>query len=182
MLKKIAGWIAVLAILVLTGCAGPGQRKEIALTVPPVDGGRGPDRLTIVVHDRQVPTWLLDRDKLALNYLVKGPAVSEKQLAAVKAVEGACREYSRLSRPHPAVTIGIHSLLFGITNGFGLRIASEAYRGTRADEYWRYGSVTGAVSGAASGLVLSGDQKVSPFEDCGEEVFFAAPRGIRILR
>lgn len=181
MFKTVVQGLAMLASVVLLGaCAGPGERKEIQVLVPQLEAGKPADEVILVVHDRQVPKYWLDRDRVALNYLVKGK-VSEGQKNAVDAVEKGCREYAKLANSHPAVTIGSHALLFGSLGAIGGAWASNAFPRTHAGEYAEYVGKLGTTSGAGSGIVYGGGERVYSFENCGEEVLRKAPRGVTVL-
>lgn len=160
--------IAVLAMTVLlAACAGPGPRVNISVAMP--DG----EKATIVAHQQAVPDWMLDRSKLALNYIVKGN-VSEKQLAAVAEAERACRIYTDTVRPHELVAVVANGIVYGlVTAPFG-GLASYALPGASARQYTEYVGIVSAGGGTASGIVQSGG-KTYTFENCGRDLFGIFP-------
>ncbi|MFA5996204.1 MAG: hypothetical protein WC790_00560 [Candidatus Paceibacterota bacterium] len=160
--------IAVLAMTVLLGaCAGPGPRVNISVTMP--DG----ERATIVAHQQAVPDWMLDRGKLALNYIVKGE-VGAKQLAAVAETERACRIYTDTVRPSNLVGVVSSGVLYAAAGFIGVGIGSQAFTGAVQSEYATYGAWASGVSGTANGVVTLGGQTYT-FENCGREVLGLFP-------
>ena len=163
--------IAVLAMttVLLTACAAPGARTEIPVTMPGIHGGTA----TIVTHHQTVPDWMLDRGKLALNYIVKGK-VSAEQLGAVAEAERACRIHTDTSRPSELVAVVLNGIVYGlVTAPFG-GLASHALPGANAGQYAEYVGIVSAGGGTASGIVQSGG-KTYTFENCGQNLFAVFP-------
>lgn len=166
--------IAILAILA-GGCVGPGKVVRIPVTMP--DG----ERATIVAHDQQVPDWMLDMDKLAINYVVKGD-VDKKQLAAVAETEKACRLYTGIVRPNNLVAVLSGGVLYAAAGAFGVGIGSMAIPGTVAGQYAQYGAAALGTAGTANGIIVLGGQTYT-FENCGREVLYLFPGyKVRVLQ
>ncbi len=176
MFRKLFQRLAVLAaVLILTACAGPGRRMTIPLTMPQGEVA------TIVAHNQTVPDWMLDRDKLALNYIVKGD-VSAKQLAAASEAERACRIYTGTVRPNNLVTVFSQGVLYGLAGYLGVGLGAKlAFSGAQFTDYGTYGGVAGAFGGSVNGVVTSGGQTYT-FENCGREVLMLFPGyDVRVL-
>jgi hypothetical protein len=162
MKRNMAG-LAILLVAILTGaCAGPGMRKDIPINMP-----RG-EKATIVAHNQIAPDWMLDKDKLALNYIVKGEVTNE-QLAAVAEAERACRIYTGTTRPNKLVAVLSSGILYGTAGFIGVGLGSQAFKGVNSLAYGAYGGVAGFTGGIANGIVNMGGQTYS-FENCGREV------------
>lgn len=164
-MKKIQRWIAILASMTLGACAGPGALTKISLT----DENGQP--ATLIAHNQMVPDWMLDRDQLALNYLVKGD-VGEKQLAAIAESERACKIFTKTVRPNNLVAVVSSGAIYTLAGGIGLYFGSAAFTGAthlyqrQSAEYGAYASGTG---GTANGLITLGGQTYT-FENCGTQV------------
>lgn len=158
--------IAAIAALLLSACA-PGEVTRIPVTMP--DG----ERATIVAHDQQAPDWMLSRNKLALNFIVKGD-VSDRQLAAVSEAERACRIYTGTVRPSNLVAVLSNGALYASTGYVGIGLGATAFTGVSASEYAVYGATAGGFAGAANGIVTLGGQTYT-FENCGREIFDVFP-------
>ncbi len=167
--------VAVLAVLLIAGCATQGDAVRIGITMP--DG----ERATIVAHNQSVPNWMLARESLALNFIVKGD-VSAKQLAAVAETERACRIYTGTVRPNQLVAVLSSGVLYAIAGGIGVGLASQAYPRAVMSEYARYGATTGGFAGMANGVVNLGGQTYT-FENCGAGVLSLFPGyDVRVIR
>ncbi|MBU6388752.1 hypothetical protein KGQ72_02685 [Patescibacteria group bacterium] len=161
-------WLAaILVSLMLGACAGVGPATKIGVTMP--DG----EKATIVAHNQSVPDWMLAKDKLALNYIVKSD-VSAKQLAAVAEAERACRIYTGTVRPNNLVTVISNGAIYAIAGGIGVGLGAKAFPGAVYREYQRYGAAAGLFAGAANGMVTLGGQTYT-FENCGREVLALFP-------
>lgn len=173
-MKRMFGLLAILASVLLSACASVGPATKISVTMP--DG----ESATIVAHSQSVPDWLLKRDSLALNYVVKGE-VSEKQLAAVAETERACRIYTDTVRPSNLVAVLSHGVLYAIAGYIGVGIGSQAITGTVRSEYAEYGAWASGAAGLANGVVTLGGQTYT-FENCGREVLGLFPGyNVRVL-
>lgn len=174
---KIKVCLAVLASLLLSACATQGPPKYIGVTMP--DG----EKATIVAHNQSVPDYMLSRDSMKLNYIVKG-GVSEKQLAAVAETERACRIYTETVRPHSLVAVLSSGVIYSIAGAAGLYFGSAAFAGaTHAlqKEYAEYGAWASGTGGTANGLISLGGQTYT-FESCGREIFTLFPGyNVRVL-
>ena len=159
--------LTALVAMLVTGCAGPGAVKKIPLIMP-----RG-EKATIVAHNQQVPDWMISRDKLALNFIVKGD-VSAEQLAAVAEAERACRIYTGTVRPNNLVAVLSSGILYGAAGFIGVGIGSQAFPGAKFGQYAPYGAYATGVAGLANGIVSLGGQTYT-FENCGGEVFRLFP-------
>lgn len=161
------GLAILLMAVMVTACAGPGVRKEIPFTMP--EG----EKLTIVVHNQIATDWMLSKDKLALNYIVKGD-VSEKQLAAIATVEENCRIYTGAKQPNKLVAVLSSGILYGTAGFIGIGLGSQAFKGVNSLAYGAYGGVAGFTGGVANGVVNLGSQSYI-FENCGRDVFNTSP-------
>jgi hypothetical protein len=158
----------------IAGCAGPGELKSISVTMP------GGERATIIAHNQQVPDWMLSREKLAFNYVVKGD-VSERKLAAVGEAERACRVYTESVRPHNLVAVLSQGVLYAAAGYVGVGIGAHAFTGANATQYAKYGAAATGFAGAANGMVTMGGQTYT-FENCGREVLALFPNyEVRVL-
>lgn len=169
-MKKITRWIAILASITLGACAGPGALTKIPISMP--DG----EKATIVAHNQSVPDWMLDKDKLALNYIIKGE-VSEKQLAAVAEAERACKIFTGTVRPSNLVAVLSSGAIYALAGATGLYFGSAAFTG--ATQVYRnqsaeYGAWASGTGGAANGLITLGGQTYT-FENCGREILTMFP-------
>ncbi len=166
--------VILAAALLLGACASPGGIREIPLQMP--DGGQA----TIVAHNQSVPDWMLAKDKLALNFIVKG-SVSAEQLAAVAAAEKACRLYTGTVRPNDVVSVFANGALYGIAGYIGGGVGSQAFPHAVFSQYARYSGYATGLGGLANGIVSLGGQTYT-FESCGREVFGLFPEyRVRIL-
>ncbi len=166
--------VILAAVFLLGACASPGGIREIPLSMP--DGGQA----TIVAHNQSVPDWMLARDKLALNFIVKGK-VSDQQLAAVAAAEKACRLYTGTVRPNDLVSVLSNGVLYGVAGYIGGDLGSRAFPGAVPSQYGRYTGDATSLGGMANGIVSLGGQTYT-FESCGREVFGLFPEyRVRIL-
>ena len=174
-MKNVLCRIAILAsIIVLNACATQGERINIPITMP--DG----ERATIVAHNQATPDWMLARDSLKLNYIVKG-GVTAKQLAAVATTEKACKIYTDTVRPNNLVAVLANGALYALAGGIGVGLGSQAFAGARFSEYSQYGAAASGFGGAANGIVTTGGQTYT-FESCGREVLTLFPGyDVRVL-
>ncbi len=175
MKKKLQCFVAILASVVLLGaCATQGERKEILVTV-------GKEKATIVAHKQSLPDWMLDRDTLTLNYIVKGN-VSKKQLAAIAETERACRIYTDTVRPSNLVAVLSHGALYATAGYIGVGVGSQVFAGAIQSQYAEYGAWATGIVGMANGIITLGGQ-VYTFENCGREVLALFPgyEKVRIL-
>lgn len=169
-------WIAVLASMIffLTSCASVGERKNIPVTI-------GNERVTIVAHNQPLPDWLLDKDTMAINYIVKGD-VSEKQLAAVAETERACRIYTNTVRPGNLVAVLSHGVLYATAGYIGVGVGSRVFAGTVQSQYAEYGAWATGIVGMANGIVTFSGQTYT-FENCGREILALFPQyKVRVLQ
>ena len=152
----------------LGACAGPGELTKIPVEMP------NGQRATILAHDQQVPDWMLDRDQLALNYVVKND-VSNEQLKAVAAVEKSCRLYTGTVRPNNLVAVVLNGALYFATGfPFGGLAATTAFEGAHFVPYGKYVGTVSGGGGIANGIVQLGGQTYT-FENCGQEVLNMFP-------
>lgn len=165
--RKVYQGLATVAVLVLTACAGPGARVEIPIEMP------GGQKATIVAHNQQFPDWMLNRNELAMNYIVKG-SVTEKQLAAVARAEESCRIYTNVVRPNNLVAVLSSGVLYAAAGFIGVGLGSQAFTNARFNEYAQYGGAASGVAGAANGTISLGGQTYT-FENCGREVMSLFP-------
>jgi len=165
--KNMAGLAILLMAIVVSACAGPGMRKDIAITMP------GGEKATIIAHNQILPDWMLDKDRLALNYLIKGE-ITEKQLAAVAEAERACRIYTGTTRPNKLVAVLSSGILYGTAGFNGVGLGSQAFKGANSWAYGAYGGVAGFTGGIANGIVNLGSQTYT-FENCGREILNIFP-------
>jgi hypothetical protein len=156
-----------LSAAILSACASPGELVAISLTMP-----RG-EQATMYAHNQQVPDWLLDTNRLALNYIVLGKATAE-QVAAVAEAERACRIYTKTVRPNEWVAVGLNGALYLAAGFVGGGAGSQVFSGAN---FIKYGLDTGAVYGAgglANGVIQMGG-KTYTFENCGREILNLFP-------
>ena len=155
--------VAIVAMTVfLDACAGPGALTRIPVTMP--EG----QRATIVAHNQHAPDWMLAKNKLALNYIVKGD-VSATQLAAVAETEHACRIYTDTVRPNNWVSVLSSGVLYAAAGYIGVGLGSHAFSGAVHAQYARYGAWATGVAGTANGVITLGGQTYT-FENSGREV------------
>lgn len=174
MKTTLHGLVILAAAFMLGACASPGGIRKIPLQMP--DG----ERATIVAHNQSVPDWMLARDKLALNFIVKGD-VSRQQLAAVAAAEKACRLYTGTVRPNDVVSVLSSAALYGVAGYIGGGVGSQAFPGAVFSQYARYTGYATGLGGLANGIVSLGGQTYT-FENCGREVFGLFPEyEVRVL-
>jgi len=153
--------VATLAT-VIAGCFGPGSVNRIPLTMP------GGEKATIVAHNQQVPDYMLSPSKVALNFIVKGN-VSEKQLAAVAAVEDACRVYTNDVTPSDLVAVVSGGVVYGIAGFIGVGAGSQAFAGASFVEYGMYGAAAGGLGGMANAFISNRAGRTYTFQNCGRE-------------
>ncbi len=170
MKKKLQWFVAILAMLAVSACATQGERKEILVTM-------GKEKATIVAHEQSLPDWMLDRDTLTLNYIVKGN-VSKKQLAAVAETERACRIYTDTVRPSNLVAVLSQGALYAGAGYIGVGIGSQVFTGAIQSQYAEYGAWATGIVGMANGIITIGGQTYT-FENCGREVLALFP-GYRV--
>ncbi len=174
MKTMLHGLVILAAVSMLGACASPGGIRKIPLQMP--DGGQA----TIVAHSQSVPDWMLARNTLALNFIVKGN-VSNQQLAAVAAAEKACRIYTGTVRPNDVVSVLSNGALYGVAGYLGGGVGSQAFPGAVFSQYARYSGYATGLGGIANGIVSLGGQTYT-FESCGREVFGLFPEyQVRIL-
>ncbi len=175
-MKNAISWTAILASAVILGaCASPGAVTKIPVNMP------NGEKATIVAHSQSAPDWLMDRSKLALNYMVKGE-VSKEQLAAVAEGERACRIYTDTVRPSNLVAVASSGVLYAAAGFIGVGIGSQALTGAVQSEYAMYGAWASGVAGAANGMMTMGGQTYT-FENCGREVLALFPQyEVRVLQ
>ncbi len=175
-MKALHVFVATLAAMLLGACAGPGARTEIPLEMP------NGEKATIVAHNQQVPDYMLDRSRLALNYIVKGAEVQPEELAAVMKTTEACRLYTKEVRPNNLVAVISQGVVYAVAGGVGVGIGAKAFAGAKSSEYAQYGAWAGGMSGAANGLVTLGGQTYT-FENCAKEALALFPQyKVRILQ
>lgn len=173
-MKTFIGRIAILAtVILISACAGPGARTEIPVSMP--DG----EKMTIVAHKQTVPDWMLDRDNLALNYVIMGE-MSAKQLAAVAEAERACRLYAGTVRPSNLVNVMSQGALYALAGYVGVGIGSQAFAGAIKGQYAKYGAWATGTAGLANGAVTIAGQTYT-FENCGREIL-PSHYGVRVLQ
>ena len=163
-------------MLLTTGCFGPGLVARTPLVMP--DG----EKATIIGHNQIVPDWMLADTDRALNYVVKGD-VSEKQLAAVAAVEDACRMYVDDVHPSNLVAVGTSAVLYALSGFLGVGAGSQALPGSTSFLlYGGYGAAATGLAGVANGVITLGG-KTYTFQNCGREVLDLFPQyKIRVLQ
>lgn len=172
-------WLAILAMLVLGGCATSGQRVEIPITMP--NGSSA----TIYTQNETMPTWTRSLDSFQLSFVVKNKATGE-QLAAVAALDKGCKIQTKAAHPHMMVSIIANGLLYGTAGAVGLYFGSGALPGVARgmqNAYGEYGGVASGSSGVASGVVSSSGRKYT-YENCAANtlaLFQEYARDIRIL-
>lgn len=175
MLQKLFQGLAVLAALVLAGCASTGGgRTEIV-------GSVGSNKTyTIVAHNKSLPDWMSPSDQL--NYVVKGKGVSAEQLRAVSDVERSCRLYTDAVHPSKLVAVLSSTAIYALAGYVGVGSgAHAAFKGASFSEYGKYGGAATGLSGAANGTITLGGRTYT-FENCGREVFGLFPEtGVRVL-
>lgn len=159
--------LAVFAALFLGGCATQGDPVRISIAMP------GGERATMVAHPQSVPDWMLARDGLKLNYLVKTD-VSERQLKAVAEVERACRIYTGTVRPSNLALVLSHGILYAAAGFVGVGIGANAFDFVKPSQYAEYGAWASGLGGTANGIVTLGGQTYT-FENCGREVMGLFP-------
>ncbi len=161
--------------LALNACFGPGEMKKIAVVMP--DKGQA----TIIAHNQQVPDWLLARDKLAVNFAVRGD-VSEKQLAAVAESERACRIYTKTVRPNNLVAVLADGVLYGTAGFLGVGLGAMAIPGAIFRQYALYGASALGTAGVANGVFELGGQTYT-FDNCASTVMSLFPEyKVRVLQ
>lgn len=175
MKKNLFCFLAILASVFLSACAGVGNAKMILLTMP------NGENATIVAHKQSAPDWMLDRDKLRLNFIVKG-GVSESQLEAIASAEHACRIYTKTVRPSNLVAVFSEGILYAAAGYIGVGYGARAFVGTVPHQYAVYGAWATGMAGAANGIITLGGQTYT-FENCGREVLDLFPGyEVRVLQ
>lgn len=174
-MKKSMKGVAIATALMLAGCATQGPAEYIHGTMP-----HG-EKYTMVVHPQSVPDWMLDPDKLKLNWVVKGD-VTRDELAAVASVQGSCRLYTHDVRPSQLAAVFLNGVLYAGAGFLGIGLGSEAFAGARFAEYAKYGAAGEGVPGVANGIVTLGGATYT-FENCGRTVLDLFPNyGVHILQ
>jgi len=135
----------------LAGCAGPGKLTRKSVTMP------NGEKITVVTHNQKVPDWMLSKNKLSLNYIVKGE-VTDSQLAAISAVEKAGREYTKKVRPSDWTTVLSSGIFYAAAGYAGVGLGSMAFHGAVSNEYALYGAAATGFSGLVNGLIMRGGQ------------------------
>lgn len=166
-LKRSRTAILAVATLFFGACASPGGMIKEPITMP------NGEKATIVAHSQSVPDWMLDKDKLALNYIVRGE-VSEKQLAAVAETERACRIYTGTVRPNNLVAVLSSGGLYALAGYVGVGVGSRAFTGAVQSQYAKYGAWASGTAGIANGMITVGGQTYT-FENCGREILGMFP-------
>jgi len=169
---------AILAAAVaLGGCVGPGQMRIIRATMP------GGESATIVAHNQQVPDYWLDKDRLALNFVVKSD-VSQTQLAAISSAENACRIYTDTVTPNDLVAVISGGIVYGATGFLGLGLGSQAIS-PMLDfvRYGKYGAAAGGMGGVANAFISNRAGRTYTFQNCGRELLDLFPQyKVRVLQ
>ena len=166
--KNLFQGLAVLVMsFILVACAGPGARTEIPVTMP------NGEKATIVAYRQSVPDWMIARDKLAINYIVKGE-MSPARLAAVAEAERACRVYTGVVRPSELIAVLSSGILYAAAGFVGVGWGSQAFAGAVASEYAKYGAAATGFAGVANGVISQGG-KTYTFENCGKEILSLFP-------
>lgn len=168
MKKNLYAGLAVLAALLLVGCVSVGERVTIPIVAP--DG----ERLTIYAHQQSVPDWMLARDSLKLNFMVKGE-VSEKQLQLISTVEKSCKLFTDTVRPNEAVAIFANGALYAVAGFIGVGLGSQYFQGAKFIEYAMYGGSATGFAGLANGVITLGGQTYT-FENCSREALSRLPQ------
>lgn len=168
--------LTVLATLaVLGGCATQGPPEMMSETFP-----RG-EVITLVAHNQSVPSYLLDREKLKLNYFIRGSEVNEEQLLAIAKTEKMCRFHTRKAQPSNLVAVLSSGILYAIAGFAGVGSGSQVFDGAKFLEYGPYGAAATGMAGVASGTIaLAGN--VYTFENCGKDILAdLSSYGVRVL-
>ncbi len=165
---------AVLAAIFHTACVGPGAVTTIPVTI---EGKRA----TIIAHNQWAPDSWIDRDQMALNYVVLGH-INEKQILAVAETERACRIYTGVVHPGNLVAVVSDGILYATYGFLGFGIASQVIAGAKAVEGAIGGAAITGSAGAARSTVSLGN-RIYTFENCGREVIALFPEyGVRIIQ
>ena len=175
-MKRRLVLIAVVTVAMFgIGCAGPGTLEKFSATYP--EG----EVLTVAVHDQKVPSWMLAKDKLAINYMVKGE-ITPKQLAAVETTEKLCRLYTGKAQPSDLVLVLSQGVLYGLAGYTGVGLGAHAFgSAVHPNEYAQYGASATGLSGVANGTISLGG-KVYTFENCSREALdIMSQYGVRVL-
>ncbi|KKW43560.1 MAG: hypothetical protein UY97_C0003G0065 [Parcubacteria group bacterium GW2011_GWB1_57_6] len=173
-MRKKLKVIAILATGMLLGaCAGPGKVIRVPFNI---NGQNG----TMVVHDQQVPNWMLDGDALAMNFFVKGE-VTQNQLAAIAEGERVCRIYADATHPSNLVAVVSDGALYGVLGYIGAGIGAHAFPRAIPDEYAEYVGTVAAASGVGTGIRSIGSKKYS-FENCSQNMMANFMSSVRVLR
>lgn len=175
--RSILCCIALLVAVWLSGCVGPGQVRAIPVTMP------GGERATIIAHDQQVPDYWLDKDRLALNFVVKSD-VSQTQLAAIGAAENACRIYTNAVTPNDLVAVISGGIVYGATGFVGLGLGSQAISDMLSFvRYGKYGAAAGGMGGVANAFIANRAGRTYTFQNCGRETLDLFPQyKVRVLQ
>ncbi|GEM_PF-3048653 len=167
--------LAVLAIL-LGACVGPGERREIPISMP------NGEKFTLVAHNQTVPDWMLDRNKLALNYIMKGNTRDKNLSAAIAEAERGCRLFTNTARPSNLVAVISNGIIYAVAGYVGIGIGSRAFTGAVQHQYATYGAWASGTAGLANGTVTLGGQTYT-FENCAREIFDRLPSyEVRVLQ
>jgi len=175
-MKNVIYKIAILAMTVFLGaCASAGDAKRISLTMP------NGESVTVVAHNQSVPDWMLNRDRMKLNFIVKGN-VSESQLLAVASTEKACRIYTKTVRPSNLVAVLSETVLYAAAGYIGVGYGAKAFVGTVPHQYAVYGAWATGMAGTANGIITLAGQTYT-FENCGREILDLFPGyDVRVLQ
>ena len=170
----IARWVALLATFTIIGCAGPGTLTRIPVQMP------NGEKVTVMAHNQKVPDWMLSKNKLAFNFMVKGE-VTDTQLAAVKSTERAGRIYVKRVRPNDWVSVISNGFIYAAAGYVGVGLGSMAFPGSIPHQYAVYGAAATGLSGLVNGLIMRGGQTYT-FEEFGRATFgFFPGYGITVL-
>jgi len=170
----VARLFAFLATIALLAGCGAGDLIRIPVQMP------NGEKVTIVAHNQKVPDWMLSKNKLALNYIVKGD-VTDTQLGAVNSVQNAGRLYVKKARPNDLVSIISNGICYAAAGYVGVGLGSMAFPGAIPHQYAVYGAAATGLSGLVNGLITRGGQTYT-FEEFGRETFGLFPRyGITVL-
>lgn len=173
--KSLFG-LAIVAMLVITGCATQGPPERLEYTMP-----RGEKR-TMVVNPQPLPNWLMSISEWKMNFVVKG-TVTDGQLKAVAIIEESCRWFAERAQPPVIAEIAANTVLMSAFSALGVGVGAH-YLAKNIDEgaYARYGGAAGAASGAASG-VMAGGGRVYTIQTCLRDLAnIDAEYGIRAMR
>lgn len=175
--RRVLSCITLLATVWLGGCFGPGRITARQVIMP------GGERATIVAHNQLVPDYWLDKDQLALNFIVKND-VSQTQLAAIGSAENACRMYTNDVTPNDLVAVISGGIVYGSTGFVGLGLGSQAISDMLSFiRYGKYGAAAGGMGGVANAFISNRAGRTYTFQNCGRELMDLFPQyKVRILQ